>query len=72
MEYELPVLVRWVAKSELKSQHPAKYLDIILYSKEQIQKEDEAGGRVDPNFGKWINFKILPMTMELYRSSLRM
>lgn len=51
MEYELPVLVRWVERKELKSETPAKYLDIILYSKEQIQKENEAGGRTDPNKG---------------------
>ena len=27
----------------------AKYLDLILYSKEQVQKENEAMGNVDPN-----------------------
>ena len=28
---------------------PAKYLDLILYSKEQVQKENEAMGNKDPN-----------------------
>lgn len=27
----------------------AEYLDIILYSKEQVQKENEAMGNTDPN-----------------------
>ena len=49
MEYELPVLVRWVSKEDLPSLPPAKFLDIILYSKEQVLKENAAGGRTDPN-----------------------
>ena len=39
--YELPVLIRYFPK-ELVSLTKAKFLDIILYSKEQIVKETEA------------------------------
>lgn len=48
---ELKVLTQWFPKESLPQEllRKAKYLDIILYSKEQIQKEDEAIGQVDPN-----------------------
>ena len=38
-EQELPVLVRWFPAESLPSPPVAKYLDIILYSREQINKE---------------------------------
>lgn len=38
---------------------PAQYLDLILYSKEQIQKENEAMGNVDPNKDKDYDFGII-------------
>ena len=38
---ELPVLGRWFP-ADLVSTHVAKYLDIILYSREQIRKENQA------------------------------
>lgn len=47
-EYELPVLVRFFSKDDLKPQK-AKYLDIILYSKEQVLKEKVAVKDKDPN-----------------------
>ena len=28
---------------------PSKYLDLILYTKEQVQKENQAMGNEDPN-----------------------
>jgi hypothetical protein len=39
---ELPVLVRWFQKEDLSSIPEAIYLDIILYSKEQIDRENYA------------------------------
>ncbi len=47
-EGELPVLVRYLPASLAKPSRAA-FLDIILYSKEQIQKENEAMGKTDPN-----------------------
>lgn len=45
---ELPVLVRWIPGSSLKEPLPdAKWLDVILYSKEQIVKECRAMGEQD-------------------------
>jgi len=47
-EQELPVLVRWFP-SELLSERPpvASFLDVIVYSREQIRKEAKAMGRED-------------------------
>ena len=47
-EEELPVLKRFFSKEDVKPR-PALYLDIILYSKEQIQKENESMKTKDPN-----------------------
>lgn len=44
---ELPVLSRWFPKELISSIPEAKFLDIILYSREQIIKENEAMG--NPN-----------------------
>eukprot|EP01129_Flabellula_baltica_P016959 TRINITY_DN9259_c0_g1_i1.p1 TRINITY_DN9259_c0_g1~~TRINITY_DN9259_c0_g1_i1.p1 ORF type:complete len:270 (+),score=59.79 TRINITY_DN9259_c0_g1_i1:18-827(+) len=44
-EQELPVLSRWFPKEALEIPS-ATYLDLILYSKEQIGKENEAMGKV--------------------------
>ncbi|CAD2084560.1 conserved protein, unknown function [Plasmodium vinckei brucechwatti] len=38
---ELPVLIRWVSKKDIKENMKAKYLDLILYSREQIEKENQ-------------------------------
>jgi len=40
-EYELPVLTRWFPSHSVTPK-VAEYLDIILYSREQIMKENEA------------------------------
>eukprot|EP00667_Euglena_gracilis_P028966 EG_transcript_37606 len=40
---ELPVLERWFPRGSVP-ERPAKYLDIILYSREQIRKETAAMG----------------------------
>lgn len=50
-EKELPVLKRYVPVESIgiESIQPAKFLDIILYSKEQIQKENQAMGNEDPS-----------------------
>jgi len=45
---ELPVLVRFFPAESLKAK-VADYLDIILYSKEQIQAESKATGVEDPD-----------------------
>eukprot|EP00825_Cyclidium_porcatum_P023077 TRINITY_DN25392_c0_g1_i2.p3 TRINITY_DN25392_c0_g1~~TRINITY_DN25392_c0_g1_i2.p3 ORF type:complete len:128 (+),score=19.56 TRINITY_DN25392_c0_g1_i2:119-502(+) len=45
---ELPVLIRHFIREQLKPEI-ALYLDLILYSKEQIQKENQAMKNIDPN-----------------------
>lgn len=47
-EKELPVLKRFFWREDVEAR-PAKYLDLILYSKEQIQEENKAMGSTDPN-----------------------
>lgn len=47
-ETELPVLSRWFDKNDIKAEK-AEYLDIILYSYDQIQVENESMKSVDPN-----------------------
>lgn len=47
-EKELPVLRRYIPFDNVKLS-PSSYLDIILYSKEQIAKENAAMGNTDPN-----------------------
>lgn len=47
-EKELPVLKRFFPEGSVPSVR-AQFLDIILYSKDQIQKENEAMGNTDPN-----------------------
>jgi hypothetical protein len=49
-EKELPVLRRYIPFEKVKLT-PSKYLDIILYSREQIHKENQAMGNEDPNKG---------------------
>ncbi|CRH03100.1 conserved Plasmodium protein, unknown function [Plasmodium relictum] len=38
---ELPVLIRWISKKDITDIRKAKYLDLILYSREQIEKENK-------------------------------
>jgi hypothetical protein len=58
-EKELPVLNRWFPLSIVSTQ-PAKYLDIILYSDEQIRKENEAMGTVREGDAEWGIVSIKP------------
>lgn len=45
---ELPVLTRWFPFEAMGSELPkAKYLDLILYSREQINQENAAQGRAE-------------------------
>ncbi|KAH0483106.1 MAG: hypothetical protein KVP17_004799 [Porospora cf. gigantea B] len=46
-ETELPVLCRWVSRADVKEAPPAKFLDLILYSREQIAKEKAATKAAD-------------------------
>lgn len=46
-EYELPVLVRYFPIDAVGHLPKAKYLDVILYSYQQIQKEYSDRGEVD-------------------------
>ncbi len=49
-EKELPVLRRFIPLEKVRDRlQPAKFLDIILYSKEQIAKENDAMNNEDPN-----------------------
>jgi hypothetical protein len=53
-ENELAVLERWFEKKTLEDEgvfkeSKAQYLDIILYSKEQVQEENKDMGTEDPN-----------------------
>jgi len=48
---ELAVLTRWFPISHFPSLPPARFLDLILYSKAQIQVENEAMSTSDPHAG---------------------
>eukprot|EP00316_Scyphosphaera_apsteinii_P016598 CAMPEP_0119322140 /NCGR_PEP_ID=MMETSP1333-20130426/57367_1 /TAXON_ID=418940 /ORGANISM="Scyphosphaera apsteinii, Strain RCC1455" /LENGTH=191 /DNA_ID=CAMNT_0007329287 /DNA_START=98 /DNA_END=670 /DNA_ORIENTATION=+ len=52
-EQELPVLVRWFPLEAVPSSPVAKYIDVILYSREQIRKEATAMGRTDDQTEPW-------------------
>jgi hypothetical protein len=65
-EQELPVLVRFIPKSapglELA---PAKFLDLILYSREQLRLEDKAMGRPEASeAAAWGIVAIKPQDVE--------
>mmetsp|Transcript_17365 Transcript_17365/g.36052 ORF Transcript_17365/g.36052 Transcript_17365/m.36052 type:complete len:137 (-) Transcript_17365:229-639(-) len=49
---ELPVLIRFFPSSSVEAPE-AKYLDLILYSREQMVKEAAAMGRVHYNDAPW-------------------
>ncbi len=53
-ENELPVLNRWLDRKAMEVElgfqvQQAKFLDIILYSYDQVQEENKATGMEDPN-----------------------
>ena len=53
-EKELPVLSRWFPKEVVGTDVPtARYLDLILYSREQIRKENEAMGEDSGSDAPW-------------------
>lgn len=52
-EKELPVLSRWFPKEAVGTVPAAKYLDLILYSRDQIRKENEAMGEDSGSDAPW-------------------
>ena len=52
-ENELAVLSRFIPVKKLGNVPKAKYLDLILYSREQIAIENEAMGQSSPDTAKW-------------------
>lgn len=52
VEKELPVLTRWFAKADVTAPE-AKFLDVILYSREQIRKENAAMGEDSESDAPW-------------------
>eukprot|EP00933_Yihiella_yeosuensis_P028027 TRINITY_DN21830_c1_g5_i1.p1 TRINITY_DN21830_c1_g5~~TRINITY_DN21830_c1_g5_i1.p1 ORF type:complete len:261 (-),score=60.55 TRINITY_DN21830_c1_g5_i1:110-892(-) len=60
-EKELPVLTRWFPKAAVAGlQAEAKVLDVILYSREQIRKENEAMGETSDSDAPWGIVSIKP------------
>ena len=67
-EDELPVLVRWFPAESAPEPAVADFLDVILYSREQIRKEAAAMGREDePTDAPWgiISLKAQSVDYEL-------
>ena len=52
-EQELAVLIRWFPLSTAPPPPKAEWLDVILYSREQIEKEAIAMGRTDEGTEPW-------------------
>ena len=64
-EDELPVLVRYFLANDVASKiKPAKYFDIILYSGEQIEKENEAMGKTRESNAPWGIVSIKPQGVD--------
>lgn len=62
---ELPVLSRWFPKDAVGDRAPeAKYLDLILYSREQIRKENAAMGSEDVSDAPWGIVSIKPQSID--------
>mmetsp|Transcript_69498 Transcript_69498/g.137452 ORF Transcript_69498/g.137452 Transcript_69498/m.137452 type:complete len:267 (-) Transcript_69498:61-861(-) len=62
---ELPVLTRWFAKAEVAGQVPeAKILDVILYSREQIRKENEAMAEDSNSDAPWGIVSVKPQSID--------
>lgn len=62
-EGELTVLSRWFPKEKVKV-GVAKYLDLILYSRKQINKENEATGAVNKDTAPWGIVSIKPQDVD--------
>lgn len=69
-EKELAVLVRYFPKEKIKTKPVAKYLDLILYSREQIRKENQAMGQEDKDTEPWGLISIKPQ-MENYETPMQ-
>ena len=52
--------------------HRAAYLDIILYSKEQVQQENAAMGTVDPNADLDYEYGIVAINLQDEENELPM
>eukprot|EP00747_Dinoflagellata_sp_TGD_P099717 gnl/TRDRNA2_/TRDRNA2_167822_c0_seq1.p1 gnl/TRDRNA2_/TRDRNA2_167822_c0~~gnl/TRDRNA2_/TRDRNA2_167822_c0_seq1.p1 ORF type:complete len:249 (-),score=39.04 gnl/TRDRNA2_/TRDRNA2_167822_c0_seq1:112-858(-) len=64
-EQELPVLTRWFPKAAVKDRlKEAKFLDIILYSREQIRKENAAMGTSSDSDAPWGIVSIKPQSID--------
>ncbi|CAM9619522.1 unnamed protein product [Heterosigma akashiwo] len=77
-EKELPVLVRWFSAEDVP-QSETEFLDIILYSREQIRKENEAMGEDSGSDAPWgivsvkaqdINYEIPMQPITMMRNAL--
>ena len=62
-EEELPVLCRWFPKDHAKTTK-ARFLDVILYSGEQIEKENKAMGKVRESSAPWGIVSIKPQDVD--------
>ncbi len=72
-EKELPVLKRFIHIKDLNIDlKPAKYLDIILYSKEQIQLENSSMNNTDPNESIEYDYGIISIKPQNYDYELPM
>lgn len=64
-EKELPVLTRWFPKESVEGRVPeAKFLDVILYSREQIRKENEAMGEDSGSDAPWGIVSVKPQSID--------
>lgn len=62
---ELPVLTRWFPKAAVASRvQEATFLDIILYSREQIRKENENMGEETSSNAPWGIVSVKPQCIE--------
>lgn len=78
-EEELPVLVRWFPLETAPTPPEAEWLDIILYSREQIRKEAAARGRSDEEDAPWgiisvkaqnVNYELPMQPITMMRNAL--
>lgn len=60
-EKELPVLIRWFPKDVIEAPE-AQWLDVILYSREQITKENAATGNSTEQTAPWGIVSIKPQS----------
>eukprot|EP01068_Selenidium_serpulae_P016395 Selendium_serpulae@DN6292_c0_g1_i2.p1 len=68
---ELPVLSRWFPVSAVTPQK-AKFLDLIMYSREQIAKENEAMKKKTNGFNDSANYSIISIKAQMTDKELPM